>query len=239
MMGRTHATSGAVAYLAIQPLLDHAGILASTPATVVIGTIAAAGAALLPDLDHEHATVTQSLGPVTRVATKLVSALSGGHRNGTHSLLGLVVFVLAAWAATLAPLAFALTLGFLFSIALSALHLEVSRCTVVHTLLVVLLSVAALWVLGYSSIPVTSLALPVAVGVGIAAHIAGDMLTKEGCPLFYPFWKFRFHILSLTTGGPTERAVVGPALGLAAVGLCLWQSGIADLDWNWLVTLLR
>lgn len=226
MMGRTHATSGAVAYLALQPLLSQTGVLSPTPATVVIGTVAAAGAALLPDLDHKHATVTQSLGFVTRGMTTLVSAVSGGHRNGTHSILGLVAFTLVAWAATFSPLAFALVLGFLFSIALSALRLEVSRCTVVHTLFVIVFSVAALWVLGFTSIPIHVMVLPVATGIGVAAHIAGDMLTKEGCPLFYPFITFRFHVLALTTGGFTERVIVGPVLGLVAIALCLWQTGI-------------
>ena len=85
--------------------------------------------------------------------------------------------------------------------------------------------------------------LPAAVAVGVLAHIAGDMLTKEGCPLLYPFWKKRFHVLSLTTEGPVERLFVGPALGAAAIGLAAWQAGLADviklIDWDWVASLLR
>jgi len=63
-MGRTHATSGAVAFLAVLPLLHQAG-LPLTPLAVPVAAIAAAGAATLPDLDHPQATVSQSLGPAT------------------------------------------------------------------------------------------------------------------------------------------------------------------------------
>ena len=111
MMGRTHATSGAVAFLALAPALDTYGIVPATPVTIVAGTLAAAGAALLPDLDHEHATVAQSLGFVTRSLTKIVSKISGGHRNGTHSLLGAVLFTALSWQASVSPVATAIILG--------------------------------------------------------------------------------------------------------------------------------
>ncbi len=60
-----------------------------------------------------------------------------------------------------------------------------------------------------------------AVGVGCATHVVGDMLTAEGCPLFYPF-RLHFRLLpgplAFTTGTGPEVWVVGPVL---AAGLCL------------------
>ena len=71
----------------------------------------------------------------------------------------------------------------------------------------------------WQQIPVA--VLPLAVGIGVAAHVVGDCLTEEGCPLLWPI-PWRVSVLPLETEGLIERYVVGPVLGLAAVVL-VWQ----------------
>ncbi|MCL2736301.1 MAG: metal-dependent hydrolase [Propionibacteriaceae bacterium] len=245
MMGRTHATSAAVAYLALQPVFASTGLVPVTAATVVLGTVASAGAGLLPDMDHEHATAAQSLGVVTKALTKVVSAISGGHRNGTHSLLGAAVFTGLAWSASRNPVGFAVAMGVLFALAVTGLRIVYAKCTPVQTIAVVVVTMGVLglgW-FGAGVASVSPMVLPVAVAVGVLAHIAGDMLTKEGCPLLYPLVKTRFHVVSITTGKFMERAVIAPALGVAAVALCLWQahalSWLDAVDWERLIQLLN
>jgi hypothetical protein len=122
MMGHTHALSGAVAYLAAAPLL--AQVVPVTPGAVVFGAGAAAGAAMLPDFDHPKATIADVYGPLTRLLARVLSRVSGGHRNGTHSLLGLTIAVYLTAACQSAqglPLAVLLTL--LLGTAAITLHL--------------------------------------------------------------------------------------------------------------------
>ena len=82
-MGRTHAASGSLAFAAAAPLLPTLGVQLSA-----VGVVAASGAALLPDLDHPGSTAARALGPATGALARLVAAASGGHRQGTHSLVG-------------------------------------------------------------------------------------------------------------------------------------------------------
>ena len=60
---------------------------------VAVGALVSAGAALLPDVDHPSASVARSLPPLTVWVARLVSAVGGGHRGITHSLVGAVLFV--------------------------------------------------------------------------------------------------------------------------------------------------
>src|SRR5664280_2002937 len=86
MMGRSHAATGAAAVLLVEP---------HQPWPVLVATAAlGAAAALLPDLDIESSTVSNSLGPVTHLISRGVAWIAGGHRMGTHSLLALVLVAL-------------------------------------------------------------------------------------------------------------------------------------------------
>ncbi|WP_262925695.1 metal-dependent hydrolase [Kocuria atrinae] len=73
------------------------GVLPVGDAGVVTGALICAGAALLPDIDHPSGTVARSLPPFSGWLARIVSRLSGGHRRGTHSVIGLLVFTLLAW----------------------------------------------------------------------------------------------------------------------------------------------
>jgi membrane-bound metal-dependent hydrolase YbcI (DUF457 family) len=226
MMGRTHATSGAVAYLTVLPVLTQAGVDVD-PIAVIVGTVAAAGAAMLPDFDHQHATIAQALGPLSKALARIIGVVSGGHRTGTHSLLGLSAFVwVSLWLGRLGGIALGLWLAFLFAVATAALRLQMTRATSLHYVISALGGVALVSTSAIARFPTD--VIPWAVGIGVAAHITGDMLTKGGCPLFWPFWRHRFNVLRLTTEGFTERAIVGPVLGLVAIVLALYEAGLID-----------
>lgn len=55
----------------------------------------------------------------------------------------------------------------------------------------------------------------------VAAHIAGACLTREGCPLLW-LLPARLALLNLSTEGPVERWIIGPALGVIALVL-IWH----------------
>lgn len=114
MMGGDHAACGAAAWIALTssatveiPLAQVGtwtlplgfGILDVGPIGVVTGAFMCAGAALLPDADHPNATIAHSLPPVSTVIVNGVGKVSGGHRHGTHSVLGIVAAIILAWAA--------------------------------------------------------------------------------------------------------------------------------------------
>lgn len=98
MMGRTHALTGAAAFTAAA--IPTGRVVPLHPAEIVLGAVVTAGAAVLPDLDHPGAGVSRTFGPFTRAAARLVGWVSGGHRNGTHSLAGVAVAALTVFAAT-------------------------------------------------------------------------------------------------------------------------------------------
>ena len=74
--------------------------------------------------------------------------------------------------------------------------------------------------------------LGIAVLLGCATHITGDMLTDSGCMLGYPWSRQRFHLLpeplAFTTGTLPELLVIDPILSGALLGLGVW---IIDPAW--------
>ena len=103
MMGPSHAACGAAAWVALTGtytvhLADTSlpvglGLMPVGDPGVITGALICAGAALLPDMDHPGGTVARSLPPLSRWLARGVSRLGGGHRHGTHSLVGLLVVV--------------------------------------------------------------------------------------------------------------------------------------------------
>lgn len=204
--------------LAFEPLMVKAG-MSVTGWSIPVAAVGSAGGAMIPDMDHRHATVAQSLGPVSKAAAVVVGLAFGGHRNGTHSILGFVVFTAFTWALVQVggwPLM--VWLGFVAAVGSAALQVRFTkRSIVVHTLACLGLT----WLL-FQSVVVRDVPMDMVVwgfAVGYLAHIAGDMLTKEGCPLAWPVSKFRVRFASITTGHFTEEVVIGPGLGVVAVVL--------------------
>lgn len=215
MMARTHALSGAVAALGLAVPL--AGTLHLGPSTIALGAVTAAGAALLPDLDHPSATAARTFGPITRILSKAVAAVSGGHRHATHSLLGIAAITAVAAAATAAggwPLAalLALCIGLADRALLPRAKPRKDGKLTWGDVAGIVHAAAAAYVghlLAFSGLAMT--VVPWAVGIGAAAHVAGDALTKQGVPWLWPHLRY-YRLASIKTGKWVETWVVVPAL---------------------------
>ncbi|ALE07393.1 hydrolase [Arthrobacter sp. ERGS1:01] len=210
MMGPHHAACGAAAWLAVTtrfhidltgaahtlaflpPGIDVGlGLLPVSASGVLAGTIVTAGAALLPDADHRHATIAHSLPPLSNAMCIEVGRLSGGHRHGTHSVLGMAVFVGIAllagmWTAQLAPFGTIYPGAGILSVLLGAFAAKALKF-IPDTMR------KFPWILGLALgafitffAPQEQFWFPLAVALGVAVHIAGDMLTTGGCNLMWP-----------------------------------------------------
>lgn len=220
MLGRTHALSGAVAGAAAGLAVAHL-----TPAGVAVAAGLTAGAAVLPDIDHPDATIARSFGLLTRAFAWLIEKVSGGHRHGTHSLVGIGAFTAAAYAAVgyrhtvpgLAALGLLLTL--VIAAALRALRIGGHAAD--------LLAVAGAASVIWSGFGIGTLGWAVALGTG--THIVGDMLTDEGVPLAWPLSRAHLRLLpeplAFTTGTRPERWVVAPLLLVALAWLAFLTAG--------------
>jgi membrane-bound metal-dependent hydrolase YbcI (DUF457 family) len=186
MLGRTHALSGAAACAAGVITAWHPGDAPAAAAAVIF-----AGAAVLPDIDKLGSTAARSLGFLTGIFASLVSKASGGHRHGTHCLLGIAVFT----AVTAAAAALRHTWpGFVLLSLLTAVMLASAlRAIGLGGHLPELAAVAggiAMTRWGYDTA-----ALPLLTALGCVTHIAGDMMTVSGCPLLWPFSQRRFWLV--------------------------------------------
>ena len=93
MLARDHALSGALTFTAVAPVLHVTG------AGLLAGAVFTAGAATAPDIDEPGSTISRTLGFFTEAVSWVVHKISGGHRKGTHSVLGVAMFTFAAWVA--------------------------------------------------------------------------------------------------------------------------------------------
>jgi membrane-bound metal-dependent hydrolase YbcI (DUF457 family) len=192
-------------------------------AQLVILTGLTAGAAVLPDIDHPNSSLAHCFGFFTKAVAWLIGRISGGHRHLTHAILGVAGFTILAWLAVKYRGDVAGKVGlilFLSLIIASGLYALGIRGHVAD-----LLAIA-----GALGLVTTTTGLPLvalAVGVGCATHVVGDMLTDEGCPLLYPLSNKHYHLLSqrlsFTTGTRPELWLLDPAL-TAGLGLLLYRA---------------
>ena len=228
MLGHSHALSGAVTGAATGIFLHM-----SEPRTVALAGFTA-GMALLPDLDKCGSSPARCLGFLSEAVATVIAKISGGHRHATHSILGIAVFTALAWVAChfRGDIAGKAGLALLMTLTVSG-ALESLRIARSHVADVIAIGVASfeIW-FGYG------LALiPLAVLVGCATHIAGDMLTDSGCMLGYPASRYRYHLLpeplAFTTGTRPELLFVDPLLTAALVALGIWVADPAFVSAHW------
>ncbi|WP_248961254.1 metal-dependent hydrolase [Sphaerisporangium perillae] len=233
MMGHTHALSGAAAWLLVAPGLaalptvggfagDLTPVVASmlSPAELIAGALVCAGAAMLPDLDHPHATIAQTFGPATWVLSKAVNWASGGHRHATHSL----AFAIAAGfgAHLLAdryPIGRDIVVILMIGLALRSIGIGIPGKTITSALVNIGLTAATF--IMFHSVQVGYLWLGIAIAIGCLAHVIGDCLTERGCPVLWPLqhrWLLPYKI-GLKTGRAFEVKILGPVLSVVVIGL--------------------
>lgn len=221
MMGPTHLVTGVLAWEIVE-LTVHL-----TPMQAATGAILVPCAALLPDIDHRKATVSRSLGPVTVAASRVMAALGGGHRKGTHSAFGVLALGAVLW----------LCVQHRHNLAA-----ELVLCAVLIPTLAAGIRLARIpgWIDDLAPIPIVITtvflsginlqAIPIAMMTGCAAHIAGDCLTNSGCPILWPLTTDRFALRLFRTGKRTEKWIVFPVMLITMVVLAMY------LVWNSLMT---
>lgn len=217
-LGHTHALSGLVTGAAVGLYATHL----SAP-QLALFTGLTAGAAVLPDIDHPNSSLAHCFGFLTKAFAWLIGKISGGHRHLTHAFLGIGGFAGLAWLAVKFRPDLAGKIGLV--IFLSLLIASGLYALGVHGHLADALAIVAAVALTLSGIGLAHLAL--AVLLGCATHVAGDMLTDAGCPLFFPFSEHHFRLLpkplAFTTGTRPELWVLDPAL-FAGLGLILYRA---------------
>lgn len=251
VMGPTHAMSGAAVGMAVAQILpEHWGGVTTAEETFIYAGLAA-GAALLPDLDSPSATVSRSFGPLTQTLSNatentsqaLVNITRGrkdrqcrnGHRTVTHTVWSALAAGAGATALISAfgkPAVIGL-LFFFLGLGIRGLLPEWSKKT--DWLLVTGLSAAlAYGVWTYVPEGAFGLVLGSAITVGCLTHMAGDLATKQGIPVFAPllpwrgrrWWNMKLpNFLSIRANGPGDKfllaaftVVVVAQIGLVASG---------------------
>ncbi len=206
MLGHTHALSGAATGAAAGTVL-HAGSSGGAALALLC-----AGFATVPDLDHCGTTASRSFGFLTEAFAWLVSKASGGHRHGTHSILGVAAFTALTWLACVfrRDLPGRIGLGLLLAIAMAS-GLRALRLGGHFADLAAIAGAVAVCATGWHLT-----LIPVAAATGTATHILGDMLTTEGCPLAWPASTRHARLLprplAFTTGTWREHYIVTPVL---------------------------
>ncbi len=210
MMGAHHAVTGAAVWLGLTTQVDVGltrlsplipalpdkltlglGMLELTPTAVVVGALVTAGAALVPDADHRHATIAHSLPPLSNIMCRQVGKLSGGHRHGTHSILGLAVFVAIAalagmWTVELPRHGTIFPGAGILAVLLASFAAKVLKI-IPDTMRKFpwLVGIAVGFFVTFFA-PQEEYWFPLAMGLGVMAHIVGDMMTTGGCNLLWP-----------------------------------------------------
>ncbi|GLZ80970.1 membrane protein [Actinorhabdospora filicis] len=257
VMGPTHALSGAAVWLAGSAIADAFYDFHQTPAELVVGTIVCAGGSLLPDLDcagrvlknRGGSTVARAFGPVTMVMaeateriawgfysitrTKKDGKRNNGHRTLTHTwFFAALIGVLFGWLGwkfgkpAVIPILF-----FMIGLAMRGLMAEVAR----EKGWFVVTVVSGVGAFGAARLlPPDGRAywlIGVAVAAGCVIHTLGDIITKMGCPLFFPLpikkqvW-FEIGVpdkMAVKVGGTVEKKILAPGFtivaGISAIAL--------------------
>ncbi len=245
MMGGHHAASGAAAWVAIATTGPYAlGWYPLDATGVLIGAMTTAGTSLVCDWDHRSSTIAHALPPLSNAIAVGIEKVSGGHRQGTHSLLGASVFVvLAAFCSQFQvdspwgrlSVGAGLLCMFMINIAAKALKLFPNSGWIANWVFALLMAGLVTWFAPHqwSWLPLSMLA-------GVMVHIVGDLVTTGGVPLLWPVvikppkllrkvpvlndvWKANGALsipLLGKAGSRREWLVLIPVSGYAMVGMC-------------------
>lgn len=232
MEGYSHALSGATAGLAVSLALHLPPVAAADLTGFTTGM------ALLPDLDCVNSCAARSLGFLSYAVAFVIRFIARGHRHATHTAVGIAGFTLLAIAACYyrhddaGRAGLALLVALTVAGAIEALHLARSHTAdaagIAAAAGVVWLGQGLTWI-------------PLAVLLGSATHVAGDMCTDSGCMVAWPFSDHRFHLLpgrlAFTTGTRPETLGVDPLLMVtfAALVVAMLDPGLSLMAWAHLV----
>ena len=190
-MGGHHAAAGAAAWVAVASTGPYTlGWYPLDATGIVIGGMTTAGTALVCDWDHRSSTIANSLPPLSNAVAVGIENASGGHRQGTHSVVGAACFVLLAvtvaqfqvdtpWG--LLSVGAGLLCMFMINIAAKALKLFPASGWLTNWIFGLLMAGLVTW---YA--PDQWTWLPMSMLIGVVVHILGDLVTTGGVPLLWP-----------------------------------------------------
>ena len=236
MLGHSHAMSGLAVGAATLPVVPLESLAAELTWVVAVG-----GFAMLPDLDTggvtarrffprlHGSTIALMWGPLTCLLAELLGRLFGGHRNGSHSILGVLGTGMAAsvLATTYPGRMFLLALA--IGLALEALAFAIpGRLEELWPVNLLASFGTSWWLLGVpgSADDRFPLWLPAAVLVGSATHVIGDMVTVGGIPPLWAMSRTRVSLRLFRTGSAWERRLIAPVLLVGAYWLVLTRTGL-------------
>jgi membrane-bound metal-dependent hydrolase YbcI (DUF457 family) len=236
--GKTHAVVAADVTLIAAGLVSPALHLSLPAAGLALATVVvlAYGAGPLNDIDLPNSTVSRSMGPLTKLFHDLVVKVAGGHRHGTHSVLGVAVFTglmeAGVWYRHSWPgrIWLWIFLTLILSSALSTLNVSwKTRCFGFaghHRDILGALAAAGMIATGWGLQWAAG-----AVAIGMAAHIAADSYTTQGCPWLWPFSQRDFYLiwpkdLRFHEAGEFETRVLWKVLIVVTVYLVLARTGV-------------
>lgn len=229
MLGRNHAVYGLAGWMAAWPAVSSpqaAAMLHLDPGVATFGVTCAvaAGASVIPDLDHPDSRPSAHFGIVSKMVARGVSQAAGGHRMATHSALFAVLLGAVTFAVAYAPLSVgrwiaAVACGFCCSVGLALVGPSMGFRVSSWASLVFALG-TGWWV--WSRYEDLAFVLPVIAAYGVIVHIACDMVTRGGVPLFWPFSRRRIALGLFAVGGPGER--VASFIGFVLLALASWHA---------------
>lgn len=224
-MWRSHMVVGASCWLGFQTL---AGPLLGAPLTNTqrgCGAAVAAGAALLCDMDTPNSRLANTLGPVTRLAARLIGRAFGGHRHGTHSLI-FCAGVAALSAVTLArgelvhvSAAITLSVGQVAAVVIAYVTAALSIGGLLGLRGARAGALAALLVAAAASTQPPPWLVSAALTIGCASHLLADWLTPEGIAPLWPFSQRRVSLRLIKRTGDSREALLVLATALITIAI--------------------
>lgn len=201
-----------------------------------------AGCSFLPDLDMKRTAADELFGPFTRGfrwGTRtltpglwtLVRPFLGGHRQRSHRVEGVVLFLFGIWLCHLWAIPSTVVVVFATGLGLRSAHLVVEWLFGIRyrrrywiPLLFVSCVVGYLFWTSGAHLPGW---VPFAMALGCAVHILGDCLTDSGVRLTFASEK-KTKIpepFAFKAGGWVENTLVVPPMLIAAVLVVCYQAG--------------
>lgn len=225
MMWRSHMVVGASSWLAAQTL---AGPLLGAPLESTqraCGATVAAGAALLCDMDTPGSRLANTLGPVTRLAARLIGRAFGGHRHGTHSLLfcaavgALSTITLAQGELVALSPTVTLSVSDIAALAIAYLTAALSLGGLLGLRGARAGALAALLVAAATSTQPPAALVSAAVTIGCASHLLADWLTPDGIAPLWPLWKRRVSLRLIKRTGDSRETLLVLATALLTLAI--------------------
>lgn len=180
---------------------------------IFVAVFVVGGYALAPDLDEPRSTIVKKSSPVGDMLSPIVSAMMGGHRNGSHSLIvGIPALAALGWISTYTSLSWVFMC--LFGAHLSTSLIVSSQF--LRTPIVMAVGGIAWW-----SYPEITPALgAILVGGGALLHAIEDIPFGR-VSILWPIFKTRFGF-KLRTDGLIERGVMLPLAGILSTATLIF-----------------